>query len=217
MVQKRKADSEISQPQKRLSKPSSTVRRKDLGFFINTFGDIMPRACSNCRRLGLECKVHVRSGTCGECHLRGGVCDIRITQEEWQRLVSERARILREMKAALEAQEVAEQRRQEAERLRGEAERSRNVALQREASLRDELRQIEIEAEEAIAVEETQILALERHEAEQREAATDDSSASNGLALAPATWSACEGLSDDFWDPSPSIPWVLSDASVNRL
>jgi len=44
----------------------------------------MPKAYLNYRRLGLECKVHVRSSICGECYLYSysSTCDMRVTQEE---------------------------------------------------------------------------------------------------------------------------------------
>jgi hypothetical protein len=156
----------------------------------------MPKACSNCRRLGLECKVHVKSGICGKCHLSGSqkTCDVRITQEEWSRLVSERARLLKEMKSALEAQKVAEQARQE--------------AAARELSIREELRKVELEAEDAIAAEEAQIQALERFESEQAAVPAP------ALALSPYTFSLEAGVSDDFWDPSPCLPWVLDSSTV---
>ncbi|KAK5325466.1 hypothetical protein LTR70_002438 [Exophiala xenobiotica] len=60
--------------------------------------------------------------------------------EEWSRLVSERARLLGEVKKALEAQRAVERARQE--------------AADRELAVREELRKVEAEAEDAIAVEE---------------------------------------------------------------
>lgn len=206
-TQKRKADSELPRPSKQSTKIPSTVRRKVLGNFINAFGDEMPKACSHCRRSRLECRVHVKSGVCGNCHLSGSqkTCDVRVTQEEWSRLVSERARLLKEMKEALEAQQTAELARQDAERRRVESEKNRQAAIELETSLREQLRRIEVEAEDAIAVEEAQILALERFEAEQ--AARD---VPESLALSPYTLSAEAGVPDDFWEPSPALPWVLS-------
>ncbi|KAK5069446.1 hypothetical protein LTR70_010726 [Exophiala xenobiotica] len=123
---------------------------------------------------------------------------------EWQRLISECARLLRELAVAQGAQAEAEEARQAAERARQDSERSRREAVARESQLRDELRKIEVEAEEAIAVEETQILALERHEAKPAAAPVP-----NTLALSSFTRNACDGLADDFWGPSTSTPWVL--------
>lgn len=192
MPQKRKATEDLPRPSKQSVKENSTVRRKNLGAFIQSFGDTMPRACSNCRRRGVECKVHVRSGICGECHLAGSgqTCDVRVTQEEWARLISERARLLREMKAALEAQRVAEV--------------ARSKAIEEEAQIREQLRKIEVEAEEAIMVEEAQIQMLERKEAEQ------EAGRNSSLALSPYTWSAMDGIPDEFWDGSEAVPWVTT-------
>lgn len=55
--------------------------------------------------------------------------------------------------------------REAAERARVLAEEARRSAVLKEWSLREEMRKIEAEAADAIAVEEAQILALERHEA----------------------------------------------------
>jgi len=103
-AQKRKADNELPRPNKQLVKESSTIRRKHLGNFIDSFGDKIPKACSNYRRLGLECKVHIKSGICGKYHLSSSQksYNVRVTQEEWSRLVSERTRLLKKIKAALE-------------------------------------------------------------------------------------------------------------------
>lgn len=67
---------------------------------------------------------------------------------------------------------------------------------------------MELEAEDAIAVEEAQIQALERFESEQAAASVP------ALALSPYTFSLEAGVSDDFWDPSPCLPWVLESSSV---
>lgn len=169
-------------PPVRKPKASSTARRKDLGEFINLFGDIMPKACSNCRVSGKECRVHVRSGRCGACHLSGAVCDVRVTRSEWERLKSERQRILREIELSRKAQEEA---------------------FQKELRLRREMVELERQAEEAIAVEEANIEVQERQEfLETTNLPTDP------LALSPHTWSASDGLADQFWAPSLSTPWV---------
>lgn len=102
--------------------------------------------------------------------------------------MSERTRILSELKGAQDAQAAAELARQK--------------AILLESNLREELRKVEVEAEEAIAVEEAQILSLERHEAVPP--------VSDSLALAPFTWSSLDGLADEFWDPSSGTPWVVS-------
>ena len=188
---KRKAGTDFPRSSKR-QKESSTIRRRNLGLHIELLGDIMPRACSNCRHAGVECKVHVKSGICGRCHLSGvqKSCDVRITKEEWSRLVSERARLLEEVKRSLSDQKAAEQARRE--------------AADREISAREALLEIEAEAEKAIEVEEAQIRALERFEAEQAPKEPSE------LALSPFTRSLEAGVTDDFWEASSSMPWVLT-------
>jgi hypothetical protein len=184
-------------PPVRQPKFSSTQRRKQLGSFINLFGDVMPRACSSCRRSGKECKVHVRSGRCGACHLSGSLCDIRVTKSEWDRLRSERERLLKEIERSLEAQK--------------EARRALEKAAENELRLRREMSSLEHQAEEAIAVEEANLGVLERGN-EVLDLPLDE-----GLALSPHTWSAEAGLSDDFWAPSLSTPWVLSAGGTPPL
>lgn len=192
-------------PQHKINKTeSSTNRRKTLGRFIQEYGDIMPKACSNCRKGDRVCKVHVRSGVCGECHLRGGVCDVRITQNEWERLLSERTRLLKEIKETEDTRARAELARADAERARLAAEADRQAAVQKEWLLREEMRKLEAEAADAVAVEEAQILALERHEASLRPVPD--------VALSPLTWSATEGIPDEFWDSSLATTWVLADS-----
>jgi len=136
--------------------------------------------------------VHVRSGRCGECHLSGSVCDIRVTKSEWDLLKSERERILRDIEASRKAQLFAR--------------RVMDEAYEKEMKLRQEMSSLETRAEEAIAVEEANLGASEGTET------LDLPSASLAdLSLSPFTWSAGDGLPDQFWTASPSIPWVVSD------
>ena len=51
--------------------------------------------------------MHVRSGRCSECHARGSVCDIRVTKSKWNRLKSERERLLNKIELARRAQKEA--------------------------------------------------------------------------------------------------------------
>lgn len=183
---------------------SSTDDRKELGLFIIAFGREMPRACSACRRNRTDCKVHVRSGRCGECHMRGSVCDIRITKSEWDRLRSERERLLREIEASRQAQKAAAAAQEAARQQMDEAFKS-------EMSLRQEMFKLESEAEEAIAVEDARLYpsAPEPDGSEVLEVAEPP----QGLAMSPFTWSAGDGLADQFWAASPSAPWILSDGN----
>lgn len=196
----------LTMPPVRNSKPTSSERRRTLGIFINRFGDTMPRACSSCRRKNVECKVHIRSGRCGACHLSGIVCDIRVTQSEWDRLKSERARLLSEIEEARRAQQSAREAQEAAHRAHILAFKAMDKAFDNEVALRKEMSALEVEAEAAIAVEEANIAKLE----EQEEASVAPVAHQGGLALSPFTWSACDGLPDQFWGSSPSIPWVLT-------
>jgi hypothetical protein len=117
---------------------SSTESRLQLASFIDIFGDIMPVACARCRTKGLVCRVHVHSGRCNECNRSNADnCDIRISEEEWGIIRTEREQ-LQERLAAIqrEAVEIGE-------------------ALQRNA----------VRAAEMISVEESNIQRLEREEA----------------------------------------------------
>jgi hypothetical protein len=198
----------LTMPPVRNPKPTSSARRRTLGIFINQFGDTMPRACSSCRRKTIDCKVHVRSGRCGACHLSGTVCDVRVTQSEWDRLKSERARLLSEIEEARRAQQSAREAQEAAHRAHQLAFKAMDKAFDNEVALRKEMSALEVEAEEAIAVEEANIAMLEEQDG------VFDAPVANQaiLALSPFTWSACDGLPDQFWDSSPSIPWVLTDS-----
>ena len=143
--------------------------------------------------------MHVRSGRCGECHLSGSVCDVRVTQGEWSRLKSERERLLKEIETARRVQRDARKAEQSARRAMDEA-------FEDELRLRREMKVLENDAEDAIAVEEANIEVLER-----QEEVLDLGAPTPGvLALSPHTWSAGDGLPDQFWAPSSSTPWVLS-------
>jgi hypothetical protein len=63
--------------------PNSIQRCLNLASFIDLFGDIMPVACCNCRNAGLVCRVHIKSGRCGECNRSNAKdCNIRISENE---------------------------------------------------------------------------------------------------------------------------------------
>jgi len=157
----------------------------------------MPRACSACRRRGTVCKVHVRSGRCGECHLHGSTCDIRVTQAEWEELRSQRERLLRDIEASRKAQEAAR--------------RAMDEAFGEELRLRKEMSHLEKRAEEAIAVEDAHLYPEPREVLELPPAPPGD------LALSPFTWSAVNGLDDQFWAASPSVPWVVAGENPQQV
>jgi len=174
----------------RQKKLSSAESQRTLGAFILIFGRTMPRSCSYCQQRGLECKVHIRSGFCGECNKnnRSG-CNVRVTKKEWSRIKSERERLLKELAAAAEA-------RKDADAARERAEKARQVAVENELRLRGEMFALEEEAEEAIATEEARVALLTQDESEglleSSEVPPSD------VALPPFLLSAEDTLTDPF-------------------
>jgi septal ring factor EnvC (AmiA/AmiB activator) len=117
---------------------NSTARRLHLATVIDTFGSVMPVACSNCRSAGLVCKVHVRSGRCNECNRSNAKnCNIRISENEWNSILEDRRRL--------------QARLEELEKEKSDVERA----------LRDNADR----AAEAISVEGAEIQRLEQEEA----------------------------------------------------
>ena len=86
---------------------SSTARRHCLYKFINSFGENMVKKCATCEKHGWVCKVHIRSGKCSECLRRGQRCDVRVTQLEFQRLLSEKEKLRKQIKESQEMQSEA--------------------------------------------------------------------------------------------------------------
>jgi hypothetical protein len=83
-----------------------------------------------------------------------------------------------------------------------EAREATAVALEREKRLMTQLSHLDQRASNAIAIEERSISEVEQSES------------SNGpaLALSPFTWSAADGLTDDFWDNEGlPKPWVVDE------
>ena len=119
-------------------KDSSTVRRLALADFIDSFGDVMPVACRNCRESGLVCRVHIRSGRCNECNRSNSkTCNIRISENEWSTIKEEKDRL-----------------------------QARLLEIEREKlEIQQALKENADRASEAIAVEEADIQRLERQEA----------------------------------------------------
>src|SRR5689334_6171227 len=89
------------------TKENSTVRRHGLLEFTEAFGTAMVTKCSTCVEKKRVCKVSVRSGRCSECQRRGQSCDVRVTQSEFHRLLSEKEKLRKQIKESQEAQEAA--------------------------------------------------------------------------------------------------------------
>ena len=134
----------VSRPKQRPSttsksaSSSSTLRRLDLANFIDSFGDVMPVACRNCRENGLVCRVHIRSGRCNECNRSNSkTCNIRISENEWSTIKEEKDRL-----------------------------QARLLEIEREKlEIQEALKENADRAAEAIAVEEADIQRLEQQEA----------------------------------------------------
>lgn len=156
------------------SKLSSTEYRKRTAKSIEESGTIMPRKCNHCRKNGRVCKVNIRSGRCGACNEHNHRdCDVRISEAEWNRLKSQRSKVLEEIQAAREAT---------------------SKALEKERRLMKQLELLDKRTDEAVAVQEADASAAEF---EELLAAGTESSAD--LSLSPFTWSATDGIPDDFW------------------
>ena len=67
----------------------------------------MVKKCSTCVKHNRVCKVHVRSGKCGACVRLGQRCDVRVSESEFKRLLSEKEKLKIKIKELRETQEVA--------------------------------------------------------------------------------------------------------------
>ncbi len=179
----------------KFAKPKSTDRRKSLANRINEVGEIMPRKCNNCSKNGRVCKVHISSGRCGACNERGlSSCDVRITEAEWKKLKSQRAVLLEEIERARVAT---------------------STALAKERRLLKQLELLDKRSSEAVASANREVEA--ENEWDRPDPVLDPSGPSEGdnfLNLLPGTWSAMDGLSDDFWVLAPGDTVVEASDSV---
>jgi multidrug efflux pump subunit AcrA (membrane-fusion protein) len=120
-----------------------------------------------------------------------------VTESEFKRLAAEKEKLRARIKETREAQSQAMKASEKAlEDLR--------VARAREERLRQQMDLLDRRAEEAIAVEERSI--VEQEQAESEVMAFDDPSEGLALNLSPSTWSAFEGLPDEFWELPDLLP-----------
>jgi hypothetical protein len=182
----------------------STSRRHRLCDLINSFGEVMVTKCLNCASHGRICKVHVRSGKCGECLRRGAHCNVRVTESEFKRLVKEKDKLRGQIADSRAAQDAAMRAHEKAlEDLR--------VARAREERLRKQMELIDRRAEEAISVEERSIEELECQE--RGDALEEISGPPGGFSLPPLTWGLLDGIPPDSWE-DPSLWSVDNTAPV---
>jgi multidrug efflux pump subunit AcrA (membrane-fusion protein) len=170
----------------------------------------MVQKCSTCVKHSRVCKVHVRSGKCGECLRRDQRCDVRVTESEFKRLASDKEKLRSRLKEAKKAQDTAMEAQEKAwEDLR--------AARAREERLRQQIDLLNRRAAEAIVVEERGIEEQEREEAGET-ILFEGPSEGLALNLSPSTWAAFEGVPDDFWesvDIAGLIPLSEVDAALS--
>jgi hypothetical protein len=181
--------------------PSVSVPTRDRRRLINTIetrGAVMVYKCTFCResKKPQVCKVHISSGRCSACIKNSKKCDVRVAEREWDKIQARRKELMKSI----------EESRQKVNDMNEEM----NKALSKEMRLRKELDLLDSRdnAEASVAAR-----LLEEEEAA-LEAATVEPlpfDPSDPLALSPFTWSAMEGLPDDFW--SAPLPDYLAESS----
>ena len=57
----------------------------------------MPTPCSNCKRRGDNCIVHLVSSRCAAYNNRNVKCDLVVTEEEWNRLDRDKTKLARQL------------------------------------------------------------------------------------------------------------------------
>ncbi|OQN95253.1 hypothetical protein B0A48_18710 [Cryoendolithus antarcticus] len=140
---------------------------------------------------------------CGTCEKNGQCtrCDVKVLQSEFQRLSDQKQKLRKKIQDSRDEQEAAM-------RVHEKALEDLKLARVREERLRQQMDLLDRRAEEAISVEER---GIEEQEAAEAENAAElfpvDPLLENlGINLSPSTWSAIDGLPDDFWD----IPEVIA-------
>lgn len=164
----------------------------------------MVKACSTCKKHKRVCKVHARSGKCNECVRRGQRCDIQVSRSEFDRLRAEKEKLLQGIADARRAQE-------EAHKALEAAHEASRTAFAKEMRLRQQMDLVDRRADDAIAVEVANIEELEEQE-RQEEAARELS-----LNLSPTTWSALDGLPEDFFVDSAFAAFVDSGGTASEV
>ena len=184
----------------------STIRRHKTADFINSFGDEMVKPCDTCVKHKRVCKVHVRSGRCGECYRRGQRCGLQVSSSEWERLKKRKEELRKGIREAYEAQVVARKAEEQ-------AHEAMSAAFAKEMRLRRQMDLLDDQAEEALAVEDANIRVLESEEQGGADETLLLNDPPSGPSLAPTTWSAWDGLPDDFWDTSFPVAESASGVS----
>jgi hypothetical protein len=77
----------------RVSKPSSTLRRRTLARRILSEGREAMVACSACARSGARCMFAPHSSKCAECTRKGVSCDGSFSETDYDKLSAEQAKL----------------------------------------------------------------------------------------------------------------------------
>jgi len=183
-------------------------RRISLAYSIEQHGTIMVKPCNYCSSHKKVCKVHIRSGRCGECVRRGRRCNLQVTRSEWTRLRAQRDRLTKELESAHAAQRAAQVTEER-------AREDRNKAFAKEMRVRREMDLLEGREADAIAAEE--------HSIEEEEFSEFlELGHSSDFNLSPSTWDLMNDqgydFSSDFWIQGPSSTGNFSNQeSANQV
>ena len=77
---------------------SSTTRCYLLSEYINSAGKVIVKKCSTCVKHNRVYKVYVYLGKCGACVRLGQRCDVRVSESEFKRLLSEKEKLKAKIK-----------------------------------------------------------------------------------------------------------------------
>ena len=138
-------------PTYKVSKVSSTCRRKGLALRVASLGGVAVMPCSACAAAGSLCVFSPQYPKCSECIRRGIPCDRNFSEADFDRLESEK----RKLEAALWAS-LARQRKEavEAESLGQRIEslkKAQGAMIAREAQSLEQAEQEERQAQQANA------------------------------------------------------------------
>ena len=165
---------------------TSITRRRLLTDFIDFENNKMMKFCSTCRRHFRICKMHFRSESCSECLRRNQKCDVRVTENEWKKLKTEKFKLCQEIRDALAAQE-------ETRKAENKVASDRRVTLIKEMRLRQQMNLLKEKVGEVIFLKKTQIVE------EESIISFDFEDSVSFLHLSSFIWSALDELSDFFW------------------
>ena len=180
---------------------TSTIRRRLLADFIDSEDSKMMKFCSTCRRHSRVCKMHLRSESCSECLRRNQRCDVRVIENEWKKLKTEKFKLRQEIRDALAAQE-------ETRKTENKTASDRRVTLIKKMRLRQQMNLLKKKVDEVISLKKAQI-------AEKSSIMNFDfKNSTSSLHLDSLIWNAFDDLFEFFWQFS-DFDKILLIASDN--